>query len=39
MEYDVAVNTVKVNIHLASDYAFANGALQRLTVSHCRKCL
>ena len=31
-KYDVEVNTVRINIHFASDYSFVKGALAKVTV-------
>ena len=32
-QYDIAINTVKLDIHHSSNYYFAHGALQSLPVS------
>ena len=34
-KYDVEVNTVRINIHFASDYSFVKGALAKVTVCVC----
>ena len=32
--FDLAMNTIKLYVHFSQEYVFANGALQRMTVSN-----